>query len=215
MKNISITLNAILLLAVAYLYFLHFSSNKAITTPKTETPATTAITPIVAKEIKGSKIVYINADSLFSNYNYAKEIQKTAMARKAALEKNYNSKLETFQQDYMAYQQKASQGNISLEVAKATEEDLMRRKSELDGMEDDLSQLIDDTQKKNSEIQKEITAFLSEYNQTSNYNFVLAYTESAGGILYASDSLDITTEVVEGLNKRYAEKKKNNASTKK
>lgn len=204
MKNISLLLNALLLAAVAYLYYLHFADGKPTATTSAGKEIVT--NGCVPEKVKTSKIVYINADSLFDKYEYVKEIKKSAESHKAILEKNYNSKAQRFQDDYMEYQQRASQGAISLEQAKATEDDLMKRKMELEAMEDELSRLIEDTQRKNSEIQQDITTFLTEHNN-NNYNYVLAYTALGGGILYASDSLDITNEVVEGLNKRYTEKK--------
>lgn len=212
MKKFSLILNVILIAAVGYLYYLQYASKGSATiTTEDATPSSV----IVPKEIKASKIVYINADSLFEKYEYVKEIKKATEGHKAILEKNYNIKTQSFQNDLMAYQERVQQGTISTEQAMATETDLKKRKDEIDGMEDELTRLMDDTQKKNTEMQLDITDFLTEYNKNNSYNYVLAYTSLGGGILYASDSLDITKEIVDGLNKRYEEKKKNKTTTKK
>jgi outer membrane protein len=44
-----------------------------------------------------------------------------------------------------------------------------------------------------------------KHHKTKSYNFVLGY-QKGGGILYANDSLDITREVVVGLNNEYKSK---------
>ena len=211
MKNLSSILNVILAIAVIYLYYLHLKSPEiaAVSTTKNENVKETAKVPLQPGEIKPSKIVYINADTLFEKYQYVKEIKKETNAKQSRMESVYKEKAQLLQQDYMEYQQKASQGMISQDQAKTTEEDLSKRKTELDKMEEQINLLMDETQKKNQEIQKEINDFLKEYNKTGEYNYILAYTTIGGSILYASENLDITKDVVRGLNERYLDKKKN------
>lgn len=211
MKNLSLGLSVILVIAVIYLYYLHFKSPVAVDafTVKAESESPASKIPVQPSEIKPSKIVYINADTLFEKYQYVKEIKKETNAKQSRMESVYKEKAQLLQQDYMEYQQKASQGMISQDQAKTTEEDLSKRKTELDKMEEQINLLMDETQKKNQEIQKEINDFLKEYNKTGEYNYILAYTTIGGSILYASENLDITKDVVTGLNERYLDKKKN------
>lgn len=109
----------------------------------------------------------------------------------------------------MEYQQKAQQGLMSLEEAKKTEEGLIKKRSDLESMEEQLGQLIDDTQTKNEELQKELNNYLKNKYGNSGLQYVLAYNQLAGLILFASDSLDITSEVISDLNKKYEAKKNN------
>ena len=53
----------------------------------------------------------------------------------------------------------------------------------------------------NEEVYSHLTAYIKEYlkKKGRNYNFILGY-QKGGGIIYAKDSLDITHEIVEGLN---------------
>ena len=54
MKNISLILNALLIAAVGYLYYLHFASGKETATAGASDEST--VTPISPKDIKASKI---------------------------------------------------------------------------------------------------------------------------------------------------------------
>ncbi len=69
------------------------------------------------------------------------------------------------------------------------------------------AQLMQDEAALNDEVQQLITDYLEKYNKDHNYTFVLAKGTGAG-VLLANDALDITSEILEGLNKEYEEKKK-------
>lgn len=204
MKNLSLLLNFVLVLAVTFLYYLHFSEKQGVANEVQITKETLApIQVMKPKEIKASSIVYVNADSLFDNYEYVKKLKKETESKHSNLEAEYNAKAKKLQEDYVAYQQKISQALITPEQAKKTEDDLMRRKDELEQMQEKQDELLNETQKKNAQIQKTINDFLAAYNKNVGYNFVLAYTQNGGSVLFANDSLDITKEVLEGLNANY------------
>lgn len=205
MKNLSIVLNGILLLAVIVLYYLHFSGkSEASIKPVVMADTASIVLPVaMPEEIKPSSIVYVNADSLLENYDFLKALKKETETRHSKLEADYNVKAKKFQEDYLAYQQKANQGAVTADQAKGIEQDLMKRKADLEQMEQQINDLMEEAQKKNAVAQKNVSDFLKEYNKNTNYNFVLAYTSNGGSVLYARDSLDITKEVVDGLNTRY------------
>ena len=209
MKNLSLVINSVLALAVAVLYYFHFSQKTVIAdVPLVSSDTAAAVVLPLAQptDIKPTKIVFVNADSLLEKYEYLKDLKKETEAKHSKLEAQYNAKAQKFQEDYVAYQQKATQGTITQDQAKNTEEDLMKRKKELDEMEQQLNLLIEETQKKNAVAQKNVTEFLKEYNKNTNYNYVLAYTSNGGSVLFAKDSLDITRDVLNGLNARYKHK---------
>jgi outer membrane protein len=206
-KKISVVLNVVLTIAVAYLYFLHFSGSKNGNNNAIVDSTSTHIA-IVPKEIKASKIVYVNADTLFSKYEYVKDLRKEAEGKQTRLESFYKEKAQKLQQDYMELQQKASNGSLSSDQAKVAEEGLMKRKAELDVMEKQLGDLQDENQRKNLALQQKVNDFLKEYNKNGNYNYILAFTNSGGSVLYGTDSLDITKEILDGLNAQYKAAKK-------
>lgn len=210
MKNFSIILNFILTAAVGYLYYQHFSGNKnGDSNGSASTSADTAAVhiPVQAKDIKASKIVYVNADTLFSKYEYVKDLRKEAEGKQARLENAYKDKMQKLQLDYTELQQKASSGALSSDQAKSAEEDMMKRKAELDGMEKQLGDLANETAEKNLLLQDKVNKFLKEYNRNGNYNFILAFTNAGGSVLFGNDSLDITREVLDGLNLQYKAEK--------
>ena len=68
MKNLSLILNAVLIVAVGILFYLHFSSTKSIEGGQPSTVRVNTADP-------GMGIVYINIDSLLNNYAYFADMQ--------------------------------------------------------------------------------------------------------------------------------------------
>jgi outer membrane protein len=205
MKNSSTLIQALLIAAVAFLYFLHFSGKHpdAVTSTPTGKDTSAARVKFNPKELKASRIVFVNADSLYVNYEAARVLKKETSTRQSQLESVYKQKAERLQQDYGEFQQKATQGGFTQEQGKQAEAELMKRKEDLDGMEKQLAGLADEFQKKNGQINTKISQFLKAYNKEGRYSYILSYSSLGGSLLLGADSLDITRDVVGGLNEEY------------
>jgi len=94
MKNISLALNVVLLIAVAVLYYFQFSSQKTVLPEITETTENEIVELDNEASIRDtnyiSKIGYINVDSLQLKYDLYEEL-KTKLEKK---EKSYDSELK-------------------------------------------------------------------------------------------------------------------------
>ena len=205
-KNLSVVLNLILIIAVIILYYLHFSSDRSVTADAgiTDSSSVSKQVVLLPKEIKASKIVYVNTDVLNENYQYVKDLSDVAKSNLQSLETAYKKKAAEFQNVYSDFQQKASQGLLSENQQKAAQEELEKRKAELEQMEGKQQQLMDQMQRENEKVFKAIMDYIKEYNKNSQYNYVLAYSDKiVGSVLLANDSLDITNEIVAGLNAQY------------
>jgi outer membrane protein len=207
-KNLSIILNGVLIIAVAVLYYLHF---KDCRTPEAEGAVTEVIDPSkiqLPPDLQNKSILYINADSLNKKYVFVQQLQKETEAKQKRLESTYESRARAFQDEYTSYQEKIQAGTVTVDQAKVIEEGLQRKKQEIDMMEGQLQSLMEEAQKKNLQVQKEVFAFLKEFSKTKNINYVFTYSENTPGLVFANDSLDITDEVLNGLNAKYNSNKK-------
>ena len=210
-KNFSLILNVILAIAVAILYYLHFSSGKCTADAgMASNDSTVASKPVVMspKEIKASKTVYVNLDVLNEKYQYIIDLSASAQAEQKALEAKYQTKGQKLQDDYVEFQTKVQQGLLSENQVNQGQEEFAKRKEELDQIEMQSQSLMDKIQQRNEEANANLRNYINEYNKNTHYNYVLAYSGSAlSQILLADDSLDITNEILEGLNNQYKELK--------
>ena len=210
--TLSLVLNVIFGIALIVLYVLHFSSSRTTNNEIVELNDTLKREKkivIPPQSIRDSKIVYINSDILNDQYEMVKDLMASATAKQGRLEANYKVKAEKLQQDYEDFQQKAGSGLLSENQTNAAQEDMMKRKDELDQMEGQLQILMDEIQKDNEQVRKNVVDYVKEYNKSSNYNYIITYTSGPGGVvLLANDSLDITSEILAGLNSQYRTNKK-------
>lgn len=200
MKQFSLLLNIVLTLAVAYLYYLHYSSKSGAVTEEVKPLAL----PAASQQSGG--ILFLNSDTLLDQYDYFTEKRNQLDARQEKIRSELSTEKERLDASIQLYQQQAV-GMTDLERQKKEEELMMKQQSLMDRREKLLAQLDDEQAKSTEELFNRLTAFLRTYISDKNVNFVLGY-QKGGGILFANDSLDITQQVVDGLNKAYAAEKK-------
>ena len=211
MKNISLAFNIVLLLAVGFLYYKDFSGGKneaATVTVNTDSIPAKA-TPVVLSELpKNIPVVFINADSIFTHYEYAKKTKAIAEEKAAAYQRSYQAKTEAFQKEYQDYMQKAGAGAYTKEQGLAIEAGLQKKRDDILMMEQNQDKIAGEMDNSNVEVQKTVYDFLARFNKEHGYYCVMAYTKTGGGVLGVDESLDVTQQVLVGLNAEYKAKGK-------
>jgi outer membrane protein len=194
MKNLSLILNGILIVAVGVLFYLHFTSGPRVKMNK----ESNSVAPIT-----GVPIVYINIDTLLNNYDYFADLQAEMQDKQSEKEAQLNSRTKIYEQNAQDYQNKVNKGLVTRREAAELEQSLYTEQQEILQLRDQLaSELQEEEQVRNRRLIDNIMVFLKDYNKGYNYQFI--FSNSFGSnILFARDSLDITYSVLEGLNKQY------------
>jgi outer membrane protein len=193
MKNISLILNIVLLVAVAVLYYLHFSGNKS---------AAVSSESGVPSDIR---IAYVNADSISKHYDYLKETRNIMEAKTKRMDQDFQKRAQGLQNEFTAYQRNVN--SMTLGQVKATEEDLQKKQQNLQLYQQRLSQeVMQDEARINKELYDKVTAYLNKYGQEKGIQFILKY-DNTSDVLHASNALDVTAEVIKGLNEEYKNSK--------
>lgn len=199
MKNVSLILNVVLFIAVAVLYFLHFS-DKGSTGASSET-----VSGSNYAQNENLAIAYINSDSLLENYQYFKDMADQLEAKRKKLEADFTTRAKGLENEFATFQRTAQ--SMTINQARAGEEDLMKKRENLLKYQESLSQdLMREESKMNEELYNKVAGYLNDYGKQKNYQLVLTY-QKGSGVLYANDSLNITNEVVKGLNDSYTSTK--------
>lgn len=197
--------NCILLVGLVLLYIFHFTGigakgGKNLINADAKAP--------VAVSNGGVKIAYINTDTLMAKYQYALDLEKQLKDFQAAKENSYKQQIMKFQKDYEAYI-KGGGENMTLSQQQATEKELTERSNRLQALEGELSQQIaEKTIKESEKMTKAVYNFIRDYNaQNQQFDLILARSFSSSPILYGNEGMDITDEIVKGLNEEYAKVK--------
>lgn len=184
----------IISLAVAFLYFLHFKS----------TSPTVNLNPnskdIVAAS--GSRVAFVNIDSFFVKYEDFKKFKSELEASQKAGQKQLESKAASMQADYGKFMQQAQSGQLTQQQAQSQEKSLMARKDALLSEEQQLAKnLADKTNNATKELYKKVDAYFAENKSKYNCDYVMGY-QTNGMLLYFDKKMDITSQLVEDLNKK-------------
>lgn len=161
-------------------------------------------TPVVTNSAsQGIKIAYVDIDSLLSNYNFSVTLRNEMLRKSENARMTLSEKAKAIQADMEDFQRKV-ENNVYATRQRAEEEQARILKSQEDyqRLEQRLAgELSTEEQKNNIILRDSINNFLKDYNATHGHDLILS--KMADNILLANEALDITKEVVDGLNNRY------------
>ncbi len=153
------------------------------------------------------RIVYVNTDTLLNNYDLYKEVVKEFQNRQFALENELQKKSESFQNEVALFQRRIQAGGMTQQQAETTQQQLQKKEQDILMYRDNAAQgLATDQAQRTDEILTKIQDYLEKYNADDRYDMVIGYSKG-GGVLYAKSNLEITQEVLKGLNEEYADSK--------
>lgn len=191
MKNLSLILNGILIVAVGVLYFLFYSNKKS------DAGSVTAPSDL--------KIAYIKSDTVLKYYDYFKAQKTIYEAKNKRLDQDMQNRAQSLQNDINAYQRNV--GNLTIGQAKAVEEDLGKKQQNFRLYQQSVEQeVMNDQSKLQNELYGKITAFLKKYAEGSGLEVVLKY-DATSDVLFGTPGIDVSQDVIKGLNEEYKNEK--------
>lgn len=190
MKNLSLILNIILVLAVGYLYFEEFTDQDDDNDFKAE-----------SSEVIAGKLAFVNSDTLLAHYNYYEDVANALQKKRSSLEKQYTRQAQALQGRVDDYQR--TYLNMTVPQARAVEEDLMNKRQELAIFQESITQqLMREEAQITNQLYDNLSSYLKKYGDENGLEIVFTYS-AGSGLLYANDALDITQEVIDALNEEY------------
>ena len=207
MKNTSLILSVISLVAVVVFGILSLTKGKSESAPAVEGAAAEATA------CKGS-IVYIDLDRILNEYDMANDLRSVVETKVQNIQAEVNRRGQKLEKEVTAFQEKIEKGLLTRSVAEAQNQKLQQQDIEFQNY----------AAKKQQEIQEEqivmmnqlgdaINTFLTKYNEEKQYAMIL--TNNGGApVITADPSLNITDDVLAGLNEEYIKTKNQKSSDK-
>lgn len=201
MKQFSFVLNILLVAAVGILYYLHFSNYKKM--------SATGNAPkgYRQRDSCGDKIpivAYVELDSLNNNVTFIK-------LRKRELEIEQKTIAQEYENAYRALTAERDEflkkGNaITQQEAETFQAKLGQRQQEIEGAKQNKAQrLAEKGTKIMEDMQSRVRAFMKEYNKDKNYSYILATGTGLDYLFFKDSTLNITKDVIKGLNQQMKE----------
>lgn len=197
-SKLSFYFSILSLLGVIVLFILYFFVNKG------EGEINDEVSKIQKKTVS---IGFVNSDTIMENYSLVKNMKDSLEAKQTKAEASFTAQQTAFENSVLDYQTKMKANLLSIDEATKTEKLLTQQQEYLYQLNEELSiKLAEEEVKLNTMLQDSIMNFLKRYNKKYNFDYILGFAPGSG-ILYANDSLDITNDVLEGLNKDYKSEK--------
>ncbi|HNJ96128.1 MAG TPA: OmpH family outer membrane protein [Ferruginibacter sp.] len=198
MKNLSLILNIVLLLAVGYLYYYDFSGKKARdVAEKISRPYSTndsgSHRPVLA---------YVDLDSLNSGIHFMKEKKKELEAEAKEAERIYEDGIRKLQAERDAFVKRGA--TVSDAEAQRFSEKLISEQQLLENKKQQKAQELNTKSFDIMEVfRKRLKDFLAEYNTNKNYLCIFTVGSELEYMVYRDSSLNITADVIKGLNEKW------------
>ncbi len=146
------------------------------------------------------KMAYVNSDSLLENYSYYQALKEDLEKEHNRLSNQINQQARSLENEIQNYQETAmelssSQRQEKEEVLYKKQQDLLKKREQL------LGELGEKEQDLQDQLHSDLTDYIKEYNHDKGYTIIFGYSRG-GGILFADDALDITDDIIQGLNNR-------------
>ena len=155
------------------------------------------------------KIAYVEVDSISSQYQFSKDIEKLLNAKNANISKTLSAKQQALQQAYNNFMQNARANKYTQEQAQQLQAGIQQQANEGQELEQRLkNEFAQEQAKYQKAFNDSVEHFIQTYNKDKNYSYILMKGGMVNTILYADKAYDITNDVVKGLNKAYTGMKK-------
>ena len=200
MKNTSLVLSIIALIAAVVFGILSLTKDGKTQ----EVPAEGEATEVAA--CKGD-IVYIDLDRILLEYDMANDLRSVVETKVQNIQAEVNRKGKKLESDIKAFQEKLDKGLMVRSVAEVQGQKLQQQEAEFNNY----------AAQKQAEIQEEqvvmmnqladaIKTFLDKYNEEKQYAMII--TNNGGApVITADQTLNITEDVLAGLNEEYIKSK--------
>ncbi len=197
MKHFSTILNVILLAAVAFLYYYVFTGKKS------DTPAVrTLVGSNSVSQAGNAPIAYVEQDSLHEKIVFIKERRKELEGEQKAIETQWQNGMRGLEAEKNEFIRKGDA--ITQQMAEEFQAKLYQKQQKIeDTKQEQIQRLSQKSYNYMEDIQKKLRDFLQEYNKEKKYLYIFSAGTGLDYMAYKDSSLNITNDVIEGMNSRY------------
>ena len=197
MKNLSLVLNIVLLLAVGYLYYYDFSGKK------TKDVAAKLNSNLLASDNNNYRppLAYVELDSLNEKITFIKDKRKELEAAMKVIEQEQEAGYRNLQAQKDNFLKKGAA--ITQEEAEVFQGRLIDQQQKIDRKKQEQSQALNEKSFSIMEgIQKKLKDFLNDYNKDKKYMYIFTTGTGLDYMVFKDSTLNITDDVIKGMNEK-------------
>ncbi|MBO5075075.1 MAG: OmpH family outer membrane protein [Bacteroidales bacterium] len=199
MKNTSLILSIISLIAVVTFGIITLTKDGK----KAEQPAEGS----TAAAAESGAIVYVDLDRILTEYDMANDLRSVVETKVQNIQAEVTRRGQKLEKEVASYQEKIQKGLMTRSVAEVQGQKLQQQEIDFNNYAAQKQQEINEEQVvMMNQLGDAIQTFITKYNEEKQYAMIL--TNSGGAPVIAADAaLDITEDVLAGLNEEYIKTK--------
>ena len=172
----------------------------SLTTPKNSKPveSTDGIQAVAGD------IVFLRLDTLMMQYDMYSDLQSAFEAKAQTVDSDLNKKARKLESDIKNFENQINKGLLTRSAAEQQNNSLQQRQANLQNEAAQKQQeLAEESQVLLNQVMYAIQTYLEEYNKEHNFAAILTTTAASNVVMVGAPALDITQEIVDGLNAEY------------
>lgn len=152
-------------------------------------------------------IAYIRMDSLVSNYDRAIDLGRAFEEKATKTQSDLEARARALENEFVSFQDKINKGLMTSRDAQAEQTRLQTKGQQFDAdNQTHQAELAEENQVMMNQIFYAINDYVAKFNADYRYKMILT-TSGGTPVMHADPALDITAEIVKGLNAEYAAEK--------
>lgn len=160
-------------------------------------------------EIAEGSFVFFQLDRVIKEYDMANDLSSVVESKMLNVQEQLANREKKLKKDFDAFNEKWQKGLMTQSTAQAQAEKLDKQKAELEQWANTKqNEMLEEQQVTMNQIMDAIQTYVDAYNAEKGYAMIFA-NQTAAPIITANSGLDITDEIIEGLNEEYVKNKNN------
>lgn len=167
----------------------------------TTKPVTQPVEQTVSEAATGLKVAYVDVDTLLTSYDFWVSVNEEMINKRENITASLNKEAAALQKEMEQFQSKVNHNAFaSQERAESEYNRIMKKQADLQAKQERLTnEFAAESSKNDMIIGDSIQSFLKAYSKEKGYDIIL----NSASCLFIDNVMNITQEVVNGLNARY------------
>jgi outer membrane protein len=184
------------------------SCGNAVTTTENKSDDTQQVVTAGQETVatKTSDIAYIRVDSIVQRYDYYHDLLREFELKVKKKEQEFKSKKDALEADAKVFQEKFDKMLLTQSESDEQRDRLLQRNEELMSVERPkiMQELGEEEAVMNRKVVDAIYRYVEKYNAEKKYSLIL----NAATVVTGNPAMDITSEILKGLNQEYIANKR-------
>jgi len=195
MKNTSIIISAAAIIIAAAALVFNFTSPKA---------AQKVCAAAEGSQAVAGDIVYVRIDTLIMQYDMYSALRSSFEAKATGVQDDLNKKGRKLESDIKAFENQINKGLLTRSAAEQQQLSLQQRQQDLQNLAAQKQyELQEEEVVLTNQVMDAVQTYLQAYNEIHKYAAILTTSATTNVVIVGDPGLDITQEIVDGLNAEY------------